>query len=136
MSEDKRRSIILYTNRFQKLILYPILVFSLIATVMIYLCLEYNIRISINPKESMILIFDAAQLREAVPYMLIGVAFMLMCVIMWTYYISHRIVGPHNRIIVELDEIIKGTRTEPLSVRKDDKMFSELIDRINTLIKK
>jgi len=103
---------------------------------MVYLCLEYNIRISINPKESMILLFDAAQLREAVPYMLIGVAFMLMCVIMWTYYVSHRIVGPHNRIILELDEIIKGTRTEPLSVRKDDKMFSELIDRINNLIKK
>jgi len=135
VSENNRRSVILYTNKFQKLIIYPILVFSSIAAVMIYLCLEYNIRISINPNESMILIFDAAQLREAVPYLLIGVAFMLLCVIVWTYYISHRIIGPHNRIIGELDEMIKGTRTEPLSVRKDDKMFSELIDRINTLVK-
>jgi len=135
VSENKRRSVILYTNKFQKLIIYPILVFSLIATILVYLCLEYNIRISINPKESMILGFASVQFEEAVPYMLLGVTSMLVCIILWTYYISHKIIGPHNRIIGELDEIIEGKRTEPLSVRKDDKMFSELIDRINTLIK-
>ena len=130
MSENKRRSVILSTNKFQKLIIYPILVFCLIATIMICFCLEYLIR-----GESMILTFNFEQFRVAAAYMLIGVNFMLVCIIWWAYYISHTLIGPHDRIIRELDEIIEGTRTEPLGVRRSDKMFSELIDRINTLIK-
>ena len=136
MPNKSDRSIILNTNRFQKLIIYPTLIFSLIAAVMVYLCLEYNIRISIYPKESTILNIDATQFREAIPYMLVGIALMLICIISWSYYISNQIVGPHNRIVKELDEVIEGNRTTPLTVRKDDKMFTELLERINKIILK
>jgi hypothetical protein len=130
------RSIILNTNKFEKLIIYPILFFSLLAALLVYLCLEYNIRISIYPKEPVILSIDAIQFREAIPYMLVGIALMLICIISWSYYIANKIVGPHDRIVRELDEVLEGKKTDVLTVRQDDKMFSELLERINKLIKK
>ena len=133
MPDKHNRSILLHVNKFQKLIIFPILLFCAIAAIMVYLTLEYNIRVSINPKETTILSIDAAQYKEALPYMIISIAAMLICIVGWTYYISNRIVGPHNRIIRELDEIIEGKHKGPIRVRKDDKMFAELVSRINKL---
>jgi len=134
MTEKKSRNILLNINKFQKLIIYPILIFCVIAGLMVYLTLEYNIRVSIDPKEHTILNINAAQYREALPYMLIAIAVMLICIIGWTYFISNRIVGPHDRIIRELDDVIDGKNKRSLTVRKDDKMFAEIVDRINKLI--
>lgn len=130
---EQPRNLLLNVNKFQKLIIFPIIIFCIIAGIMVYLALEYNVRVSINPKEPIILSFDAAQYREALPYMLILIAVMLICIIGWTYYISNRIVGPHNRIIRELDAMIEGNHKGQLSVRKDDAMFAEIVDRINKL---
>ncbi len=136
MPEKINRNIILNVNKFQKLIIYPILAFSAIAGLMVYLSLEYNVRVSINPNEQTILNIDITQYREALPYMLIAIAVMLISIVIWTYYISNRIVGPHDRIVKELDGILDGKQTGPLTVRKDDKMFSEIVSRINRLIDK
>lgn len=130
---EQPRNLLLNVNKFQKLIIFPIIIFCIIAGIMVYLALEYNVRVSINPKEPIILSFDAAKYREALPYMLILIAVMLVCIIGWTYYISNRIVGPHNRIIRELDAMIEGKSKGQLSVRKDDAMFAEIVDRINKL---
>lgn len=130
---EQPRNLLLNVNKFQKLIIFPIIIFCIIAGIMVYLALEYNVRVSINPKEPIILSFDAAKYREALPYMLILIAVMLICIIGWTYYISNRIVGPHNRIIRELDAMIEGKSKGQLSVRKDDAMFAEIVDRINKL---
>lgn len=130
---EQPRDLILNVNKFQKLIIFPVIIFCIIAGVMVYMTLEYNVRVSINPKESSILSFDAAKYREALPYMLILIAVMLVCIIGWVYYISNRIVGPHNRIIRELDAMIEGKSKGQLSVRKDDAMFAEIVDRINKL---
>lgn len=130
---EQPRNLLLNVNKFQKLIIFPIIIFCIIAGVMVYMALEYNVRVSINPKEPTILSFDAAKYGEALPYMLILIAAMLVCIIGWTYYISNRIVGPHNRIIRELDAMIEGKQKGQLSVRKDDAMFAEIVDRINKL---
>lgn len=136
MSEKTDRSIFLNTNKFEKLIIYPTVIFCILAAIMVYLCLEYNVRISIYPKESTILNIDTGQFREAIPHLLVGIALMLICIITWSYYVTNKIVGPHDRIIKELDDVIKGNKAEPLMVRKDDKMFAELLDKINKLIEK
>lgn len=132
MTDENKRSLV-QVNKFQKLIIVPIIIFCAIAGIMVYLTLEYNIRISINPKEATILSIDALQFKEAVPYMIISIAAMLICIVGWTYYITNRIVGPHNRIIKELDDLIDGSKEGPITVRKDDKMFSELVSRINKI---
>jgi hypothetical protein len=134
MTRKNNRNILLHINKFQKLIIYPILVFCAIAGLMVYLTLEYNIRVSIDPKEHTILNIDVIQYREALPYMLIAIAVMLICIVAWTYYISNRIVGPHDRIINELDQLIEGKHKGSLTVRKDDRMFAEIVKRINKLI--
>ena len=136
LSDKTDRSIILNTNKFEMLIIYPILIFCLLAALLIYLCLEYNVRISINPSESTILNFDAVQFREAIPYMIIGIAVILICIISWSYYVANKLVGPHERIIKELNDVIQEKKTDPLTVRNDDKMFAELLERINMIIEK
>ena len=136
MTDKTQRSLLLNTNKFEKLIIYPTLIFCLLAALLVFLCLEYNVRISVYPRESTILNIDTAQFREAIPYMLIGISLILICIISWTYYVVNKIVGPHDRIIKELEEVIEGKKTDALTVRKDDKMFAELLDKINKLIEK
>ncbi|MFC1620691.1 hypothetical protein ACFL2G_00150 [Candidatus Omnitrophota bacterium] len=51
------------------------------------------------------------------------------------YKISHRIIGPFDRIIGELDDHIKGKEKGRIVIRKGDK-FQPLVDRINKLLKK
>jgi len=136
VTDKTQRSLLLNTNKFEKLIIYPTLIFCLLAALLVFLCLEYNVRISVYPRESTILNIDTAQFREAIPYMLIGISLILICIISWTYYVVNKIVGPHDRIIKELEEVIEGKKTDALTVRKDDKMFAELLDKINKLIEK
>jgi len=51
------------------------------------------------------------------------------------YKISHKAVGPFDRIIRELDARIKGTQKGPITVRKGDK-FQPLVNKINKLLTK
>jgi len=136
LTDKTQRSLLLNTNKFEKLIIYPTIIFCLLAAFLVFLCLEYNVRVSVYPRESTILNIDAGQFREAIPYMLIGISLILICIISWTYYVVNKIVGPHDRIIKELDEVIEGKKTGVLTVRKDDKMFTELLDKINKIIEK
>ena len=65
-----------------------------------------------------------------------AVAPLLLFMICWMYYVSGKIVGPYNRILTELDKIIEKGQKRAISVRKGDKLFEELVRRINLLIKK
>ncbi|HDZ77557.1 MAG TPA: methyl-accepting chemotaxis protein [Candidatus Omnitrophica bacterium] len=49
--------------------------------------------------------------------------------------ITHRIVGPFDRIIRELDKRIEGNTNEAITLRDNDK-FLPLVERINKLLNK
>jgi hypothetical protein len=49
--------------------------------------------------------------------------------------LTHRIVGPFDRIVREMDQILKGERQGPIVLRPQDK-FQPLVDLINRLIAK
>ncbi|MBF0484420.1 MAG: hypothetical protein HQL25_06905 [Candidatus Omnitrophica bacterium] len=49
---------------------------------------------------------------------------------------SSNLCGGFDRIIREMDDVIKYSKKRPISVRKNDKLFVELLDRINKLIDK
>ena len=134
MNDKTDRALLFKTNKFQKLIIYPTVIFCIVAAVLVYICLEYNIRISIYSDEPYVLGMDADKLRHAIPMILVGIALMLVCIIAWSYYIANKIAGPHERILKELDEVIEGYRKDELTVRKDDKMFAELLEKINVII--
>ena len=136
VSEKTNRKFILNVNKYQKHIIYPILAFCWIAGIMVYLCLEFIVTININPNIAKMFSFDTVQIQQVIPYFLMIIIVMLIFIILWIYHQTNKIIGPHERIIRELDEIILGKRKDALTVRKDDDMFGELVDRINTIIGK
>ncbi len=70
--------------------------------------------------------------------------FLILAVLIILYYaifsrmvfrFTNRLAGAYQRLLREIDEIIAGTRTASLHLRKDD-YAQDLIDRINRLIEK
>lgn len=59
----------------------------------------------------------------------------ILTILFFAYDIAHKIIGPYNRIIEELDERIKGKKEGPIKIRRKDK-FWPLVDRINKLLGK
>lgn len=59
----------------------------------------------------------------------------IVIILIFAYILSHRIIGPFDRIVRELDECINGKRQERIVIRKGDK-FQPLVDRINRLLDK
>ena len=51
------------------------------------------------------------------------------------YKITHRIVGPFDRIVRELDDHLAGRRSGLITLRKDDR-FLPLVTKINALLQK
>ena len=49
--------------------------------------------------------------------------------------ITHRMIGPFDRIVRELDECVKDRRHGPIRLRKHDK-FEPLVEQINILLDK
>jgi len=54
-------------------------------------------------------------------------------VLVFAHRLTHRMVGPFDRIVRELDECLKGTRQGPIKLRPRDK-FQPLVDAINKLL--
>jgi cbb3-type cytochrome oxidase subunit 3 len=140
VSEKINRKFLLNLNKYQKHIIYPILVFCFIEAIMVYLCLQVLVVKNFTYGSFKLLGFDSIfasiQFQTAIQFFLLVILIMLVFIILWIYHQTNKIIGPHDRIIRELDEIILGKRKDALTVRKDDDMFGELVDRINTIIGK
>lgn len=67
--------------------------------------------------------------------LLIATPITIMIIMFLAHRITHKIVGPFDRIVRELDEHLNGTRQGPITIRKSDK-FLPLVDRINLLLEK
>ncbi len=59
----------------------------------------------------------------------------LGCGFLWAYAVSTDVVGPFDRIIRELDEVIDGGARQPITVRQRDEFAQELLKRVNVLVK-
>ena len=127
-----KRNLILHLNKYQIRIIYPVLISSLIASVSFLLCLAYiyfpdNYKLFNN--------YTFSQLKFFIPWILIMTSMLVTYLVFWTYYMSNKLVGPYDRIIRELDEILSGKRKGPIKTRKGDEMFDGILKRINSLIK-
>jgi sensor histidine kinase YesM len=56
-------------------------------------------------------------------------------ILLIAYNITHRILGPYDRIVKELEECAAGKKQDHIVIRKKDK-FKPLVDGINKLIDK
>lgn len=59
----------------------------------------------------------------------------LGCGFLWAYAVSNEVVGPFDRIIRELDEVIDGGARQPITVRQRDELAQQLLKRVNVLVK-
>ncbi len=78
-------------------------------------------------------ILPAAQ--KVTVILLVALPVTTVIILILAYKVTHRIVGPFDRVVRELDEHLKGTRDGHISLRKNDK-FWPLVNRINTLLDK
>jgi len=127
-----KRNIFIHLNKFQKSLLYPVLLSSFAGCLLALLSLDYFY----FDRSSLIYDFNYKHMKMLLVWFLPLVSFMLAIVGFLVYYISNKIVGPYQRIIRELDNILAGKTSGPLKVRKKDEMFKEVVKRINALIEK
>lgn len=119
-------------NRFQKQLLGAVLIACFLGYAVCLLCLDYFY----FDESSILYDFTWVHLKLLVKWFAPLAAVSLGIVAFIVYFVTHRILGPYERIVRELDEIIEGKHRKLLSVRKHDEMFGDLLKRINTLIKR
>ena len=127
-----KRNIILNINRYQQSILVPVLLSASMACLMSIVCLIYLLADITETKS--IYGIQMTDIQQFIPWTMMGISYLLLFVVFWTYYISNKLVGPVQRIIRELDEVLEGKKTTPIGTRAGDKMFEEILERINKII--
>jgi serine/threonine protein kinase len=81
-------------------------------------------------------LIDIHRFNRIVPWFLFGMTVVLSLVICRLYYISNKLLGPSERILKELDQMLSGERKDPVGTRPGDEIFEELFKRINPLLKR
>lgn len=147
MTANYKRNPIFHISKFQQRLLFPVIITCILTSCILVFAMLYLLYIG----EHLALLTTASSedLQWAVPWFLdlnkynliipvlmLAVAGILVLLVSWAYHVTHRIVGPHERVIRELDEIIAGKKKEPITARKGDDAYDELLNRINALIKK
>ena len=145
MAAKFKRSL-LRTNKYQDLIIYSVLVPCLFVS-SISLASVFYIRYiaghltffsHMDPSHPELMIpwfIDINRFNKIIPWVLFTIMCMMFLMIVWTFYFSNKLIGPYERVLRELKEVLCGEKKSPIGYRKGD-MFEELIKRINDLIKK
>lgn len=131
MTEAIRRSIF-RTNKFQRPILNLIVTLGMLMLAMMVTCiafLYYDIATAIYYPER-----SVAAVKGAVILSLMVLPLILFLGIFWAYSLSNRLIGPFERIIRELDDVISQNKKRHISARPGDELASEVLKRVNTLI--
>lgn len=131
MEKRFKRKLLTTHNHFQRRFLYPVVISFFIGCGVAWLSLVYFYVLDM-PGNSV----KFEQFRHVIPLFLVIFCFLMFCVMLWTCYTSNKILGPYKRIIRELEETLQGTRKGPITVRKGDELFEELLKRVNILIQK
>lgn len=73
--------------------------------------------------------------RRVLVILLLATPFSIFTLLIFACKLSHKIIGPFDRVIKELDECVEGKRHGHMTIRKGDK-FQPLVDKINKLLDK
>ncbi len=147
MAKQLKRLLFVNVNKYQQQILFPALIICLVACAGVFYTLYYINYVDKNL--AVVCHIDVTQLskdipwfmqmhsfNKVVPWILFGMTTVLLIVICWMFFVSNKILGPSNRILKELDDILSGKRQDPIGTRQGDEFFEELLKRINALIQK
>jgi len=117
-------------HRSQRIFLYPVVAAFFLGCALSLLSLMYFL------VEVYVFYPENYWFQNIIPAILAAISVFLVAVIIWTLRISSCHVGYQERIIRELDEVLDGEREGPLTTRKADVLFTELLKRINNLIER
>lgn len=73
--------------------------------------------------------------RRVVSILLVVLPLCIATILYLAHRMTHRIVGPYDRIVRELGEALENTKKGPIIVRPTDR-FKPLVTLINTLLEK
>ena len=136
MPEKFKRSWNLKANKYQReIILVSFLpAFIIVAIVAAFLAFFFNelIQVTMHGTRASI-VATVVEWRGHI--MTIFAAFLIMHLI-FSFIVSSNLVGAFERIIRELDQVIKGEKSAPITARTKDTLANELLSRINKLIEK
>ncbi len=132
--KNKRRRF--FANKMHKDIFTLVFFAALLPALIVMVCLYYLI-FNITAEQIAIPEAIAYNLIPAAKRVILILLFLtpisILTILILTKKITHKIIGPFDRIVRELDECIKGKRRGHLIIRKGDK-FKPLVDRINKLL--
>ncbi len=125
----------LHTTKHQRQIIRLSVVPSTIFCVVMYFLLQAFQR---EVGEAIYTASDVASIKFVSEWafaLLTMVLLYLGCGFLWAYAVSNNVVGPFDRIIQELDEVIDGGARHPITVSERDELAHELLKRVNVLVK-
>lgn len=138
MKEDnkKNRRIKFIANRLQKDILVLVFLAAfvpmiVVSIVLFYLIFNITAQQMVIPENIAYNLIPAAKIVTNI--LLFAAPISVVVIVFLSYKITHRIVGPFDRILKELDECIDGKKRDLIVLRTNDK-FQPLVDRINKLL--
>ncbi len=130
----RSRRALLHTTKHQRQIIRLSLVPSTIFCVVMYFLLH---AFQNDLGEAIYTASDVASIKFVSEWAFALLSILLLylgCGFLWAYAVSNTVVGPFDRIIRQLDEIIDGAR-QPVTVRDRDELAQQLLKRVNVLVK-
>jgi len=138
MNKENRRKRMVFANKMQKEIFLLIFLAALLPAAIAVIFLYYLI-FSITagqlaiPEAIAYNIIPAA--KKVITILFFIIPFCISVILIFSYRITHKIIGPFDRIVRELGECIKGKKQTHIRIRNSDK-FWPLVDKINELLDK
>ena len=138
MNKAKNKRKKLFANKMHRDIFLLVFWVSLLPAIIVTICLYYLI-FSVTasqfaiPEAIAYNIIPAA--KKVTLILLVAAPISILTIIIFVLKITHKIIGPFDRIVKELDECLKGERKGYIAIRKTDK-FWPLVYRINKLLDK
>jgi hypothetical protein len=131
MGEKFRRSLFFNINKHQAATILPVMI---VLVFLLLLCgFSYYWIIYLDPalQGTRELFF----LEKIIPGLFILFLLFVLLYVYWVFFITNRLLGPFERVVKELDEMIENKKEwRHLNTREGDQMFEQLIRRINILI--
>lgn len=126
-----------FANKFHKHIFLLLFMASLLPTLAVTVYL-YNLILGVialkmderTLQESLVFVVNKATL-----ILVLTAPVIILGMLMFTNRLTHKIVGPFDRLLNELEERIEGKKEGRISIRRNDK-FRPLVEKINKLLDK
>lgn len=139
---DERRDKIHFlfqSNKPQERVLYPFyaacIVILLWLVCFAYLLIKHPFLFATEYK-ALILEKNLDNIRIILICVISSISIILVLLVYWASYISNKVLGPYERILKEMDEVISRKLSRKILVREGDTMFEALLKRVNVLIER